>query len=178
MKFVQNVQGIAASTAGIIKFQDLAYSLAIFPSDNIVRQIGGLMPQPIRGGLFHPFDFVGSVELEAALPEQDIIPYVIGDEPRHARQHLTSFLDRHISAIVGLLREGPLPFGTLIMRLGFTLEPEETLADFVGIYTFTENNETHVIKIGLNDNRFETRLGRVVIHGNNAMLTLMQEGAA
>lgn len=177
MRFVQEVQGGASSTAGIIKFQDIAYRIAMDSKENekISAYVGTLVPMPMKRSLFHPFDFVGSAELVSEQREEENISYFIDERSGHAHSHLNSFIERNISVILQMLEKGPISFSTLINRLGFTLEPGETVADFAGIYTLTENSDKYAIKVGIDGKRFETRIENLVIHGNNTMIGLCKE---
>jgi hypothetical protein len=178
MRFVHKVQGVVAPTAGTIKFQDVAYELAMSPQSYApaLARIVMFTPAPIKTSLFHPFDFVGATELGVIVSKEDIVSYFNNDETLHAHANFNNFIQRNLPVIIEMLRDGPVRLSSLITRIGKTIERGETFADFAAMYTFTENNEDYVIKVGLDGSRFKVSLDNLVIHGSNAMLILQNSG--
>jgi hypothetical protein len=141
-----------------------------------------LMPWGAGSGFFHPSLMVGSVDF-ASLDEGERHAPVstFNLEPERGASHgrLMDFILRNRAAVIDRLKSSPTTFSEMISNVGFSLEADETPADFFGVYSAPDHldGEGFRIVVGVTGKTFDTHIAGQRFAGSDPLMFLTEENA-
>lgn len=139
-----------------------------------------MMPWGVRPGFFHPSVLVGAVDLTTlAEPEaiKSVSTFTLDPDQISGHGRLQDFILRNHAHVIKKLRKRPTTFSEIVAEMGFSLKPDETPADFFGIYTAPEHldGEGFRIMVGLTGATFDTLIADSHFTGSNPLMFLMED---
>lgn len=141
-----------------------------------------LMPWGVGANFFHPSLMVGSVDFTTLEDSHEVIPVsTFNLEPDRGASHsrLMDFILRNRVFVIEKLKARPTTFSEMVSEVGFTLESDETPADFFGVYSAPEHldGEGFRIVVGMTGQSFDTRIEGNRFAGSDPLMFLMEENA-
>lgn len=141
-----------------------------------------LMPWGVGTNFFHPSLMVGSVDFTTLEDAHEVIPVsTFNLEPERGASHsrLMDFILRNRVFVIERLKVRPTTFSEMVSEVEFTLESDETPADFFGIYSAPEHldGEGFRIVVGMTGDSFDTRIVGNRFAGSDPMMFLTEENA-
>lgn len=139
-----------------------------------------LMPWGVGSGFFHPSQMVGSIDFTTLDDAEETIPVsTFNLEPDRIASHsrLMDFILRNRSMVIDRLKTRPTTFSEMISEVSFSLESDETPADFFGVYSVPEHldGEGFRIVVGMTGDSFDTRISGNRYSGSDPLMFLTEE---
>lgn len=139
-----------------------------------------LMPWGTGSDFFHPSIMVGSVDFTSLDKSERHVPVSIFNlEPSRVAGHgrLMDFILRNRAMVIDRLKTRPMTFSEMISDGGFSLEADETPADFFGVYSAPEHldGEGFRIVVGITGEIFDTRITGLHFSGSDPLMFLTEE---
>ena len=100
-------------------------------------------------------------------------------EPDRVASHsrLMDFILRNRAMVIDRLKARPTTFSEMISEVSFSLEADETPADFFGVYSAPEHldGEGFRIVVGITGDTFDTRIAGLHFSGSDPMMFLTKD---
>lgn len=186
VSFLETAQRARSTGGKGIPFLTIVNSMTVPSSVPDLRRLEAilaeLMPWGTGSGFFHPTLMVGSVDFAVLKEGEKHVPVsTFNLEPDRSASHsrLMDFILRNRAMVVDRLKARPMTFSEMIADVGFSLEADETPADFFGVYSAPEHldGEGFRIVIGITGETFETRILGSRFAGSDPLMFLTEENA-
>lgn len=139
--------------------QQLEYFLAevLYPSANLQWFHPSILPEKIN--------FADLMNTKTTCRQQTSFD-INSDDQSVSEKRFMEFIDRNRGWLFSRLENGPLPFSELLSTNSFTLAPDESPLDFIGIYMFpslldTEGSDSYRVYVGLTGQEYQTQIEQV-----------------
>jgi len=157
--FIGMAQQVRNEGVQAIRFLEIANTLAGKGDEGTIRRTESLLRELMPWGLeihhYHPSMVVGEADLKAPATDMPAQAHGFTVDPSMAgtSSRLADFVRRNREVVIQRLQIGPMAFSEMMAMTGFTLEPDETLLDFFGVYASPGllASDTQRIVVGLTD---------------------------
>ncbi|MBB6582217.1 hypothetical protein [Ralstonia solanacearum] len=142
--------------------------------------VAGVMPWGMRSTRFHSSDLVAAVDF-TEIGKDCVVPIstftVDPSQGNGNHNRFLNFLLRNRARVLGRLRAQPALFSEILSDTEFALEPGESPADFLGVYSSPEQLEGDGfrIRVGLTGKHFNTDIEGTWFSGTDPMMFLEEE---
>jgi len=182
--FLETAQRARSTGGEGIPFLSIVDSMTVPTSVPDLKRLEAIlaeiMPWGTGSSFFHPSLMVGSVDFTTLSESEKHIPVsTFNLETNHATSHsrLMDFILRNRALIIDRLQANPTTFSEIISEVGFSLEADETPADFFGIYSAPEHldGEGFRIIIGITGETFNMQIAEQHFSGSDPLMFLTEE---
>lgn len=182
--FLETAQRARTTGGEGIPFLSIVDSMTVSSTVPDLRRLEAilaeLMPWGRGSSFFHPSLMVGSVDFTTLNEREKHVPVSTFElEPERVASHgrLMDFILRNRAMVIDRLKASPTTFSEMISDVGFSLEADETPADFFGVYSAPEHldGEGFRIVVGITGKTFDTRIAGQHFSGSDPMMFLTEE---
>jgi hypothetical protein len=141
LEFIDQAQKVRNEGIEPIRFLDIADKLIRTGSEENIERVESLfaefMPWGQNRRMFQPSMLIGEADLSAANKDEPeaMHTFALDTSAATPNSRFADFLARNKDVVLNRLSLGPASFSEIIELGGFTLEPDDSLLDFFGVYT-------------------------------------------
>lgn len=182
LEFIDQAQKVRNEGIEPIRFLDIADWLIQTGSEENIKRVDSLFAEFMPWGqdrrIFQPSMLIGEADLSVANEDESEAMHTFTLDPaaKTPGSRFADFLARNKEIVLRRLSLGPASFSEIIELVGFTLEPDDSLLDFFGVYTkpdLIEDDDSRIV-VGITDEIIHFSHSGYDIASNDPVLYLEQ----